>query len=104
MYSSRFCSTTSIPSTTTNRLSAPGPLSVHFELGPNDADYLSGFVPLYEIEGESAFQLTIEECIDRLTGEIGTPVRIRVRHLDGTEENFEIVRDQIVESSSSLVS
>lgn len=59
------------------------------------AGVLAGDVVL-EIEGESTFDLAISECVDRLTGEIGTPVRIRVRHLDGEEEELSIIRERIV--------
>lgn len=48
------------------------------------------------IEGESTFERPISESIDRLTGEEGTTVTIRVRHLDGTEEDIDIVRSRIV--------
>jgi carboxyl-terminal processing protease len=49
-----------------------------------------------EIEGESTFEVPISESIDRLTGEEGTTVTVRVRHLDGTEEDLQIVRSRIV--------
>ncbi len=49
-----------------------------------------------EIEGESTFELGVAECVERLTGEIGTPVTIRVRHLDGVEEDLTLVRQRIV--------
>jgi carboxyl-terminal processing protease len=39
---------------------------------------------------------SINECIDRLLGEPGTDVNVRVRHLDGTEQNLVIRRAQIV--------
>lgn len=47
------------------------------------------------IEGESTFGLTPQQCADRLMGEAGTPVSIRVRHRDGVEMDIEIVRQPI---------
>lgn len=50
-----------------------------------------------EIEGTSTMGLTIDQCIEKLMGEPGTPVRIRVRHLDGAEQELSIIRRQIVQ-------
>ena len=47
------------------------------------------------IEGESTFQLGVNECIERLTGEPGSPVEVTVRHEDGTEETITLIREQI---------
>jgi len=47
------------------------------------------------IEDESTFGLGVVGCAERLMGEAGTPVRIRVRHADGEEEDLEIVRSPI---------
>ena len=47
------------------------------------------------IEGESTFGLTPQQCADRLMGEAGTPVSIRVRHRDGIEMDIEIIRQPI---------
>ena len=52
-----------------------------------------------EIEGRSVYRQSIHECINLLLGEAGTPVTIRVRHLDGTEESLTIVRQRIVTST-----
>lgn len=60
-----------------------------------DAGVLAGDV-VTEIEGESTFQMPIDECIDRLMGEPNTQVTFRVRHVDGTEEDITITRRQIV--------
>jgi carboxyl-terminal processing protease len=60
-----------------------------------EAGVLAGDIVL-EIEGESTFKMPVDDAIDRLTGEIGTPVNIRVRHLDGSEEQLTIIRAQIV--------
>ena len=51
---------------------------------------------IIEIEGESTFQKTIEQCIAMLTGEPGTPVSIRVRSLDGTERDVTLNRQHII--------
>ncbi|MGA0173466.1 MAG: S41 family peptidase [Phycisphaerales bacterium] len=47
------------------------------------------------IEGETTFGLSSRECADRLMGEAGTTVNIRVRHADGEEEDLAIVRSPI---------
>jgi carboxyl-terminal processing protease len=60
-----------------------------------EAGVMAGDIVL-EIEGESTFRMPVDEAIDRLTGEVGTPVAIRVRHLDGGEEDLTIIREQIV--------
>ena len=49
-----------------------------------------------EIDGVSTFEREINDSIDLLLGEEGTPVDIRVRHLDGIEQDITIVRRQIV--------
>ncbi len=49
-----------------------------------------------EIEGESTFNVPITESINRLLGEPNTPVNIRVRHVDGTEQDLTIIRRRIV--------
>lgn len=47
-----------------------------------------------EIDGVSTFGLSIDECIERLTGERGTPVRLTIER--GTERlDITIVRDHI---------
>ncbi len=48
------------------------------------------------IEGKTTYDRPVDDCIDQLLGEPGTPVNIRVRHLDGTEQDLSIVRRQIV--------
>ncbi|MGA0286613.1 MAG: S41 family peptidase [Phycisphaerales bacterium] len=47
------------------------------------------------IEDESTFGLGAARCAERLMGEAGTPVRIRVRHADGEEEDLVVVRSPI---------
>lgn len=47
------------------------------------------------IEGESTYGLTPQQCAERLMGEAGTPVSIRVRHRDGVEADIAIVRKPI---------
>ena len=49
-----------------------------------------------EIEGVSTYQVPINKSIDRLVGEPGTEVSIRVRHLDGSEEDLTVTRRQII--------
>lgn len=49
-----------------------------------------------EIDGVSTFERELNDSIDLLLGEEGTPVDIRVRHLDGIEQDITIVRRQIV--------
>ena len=60
-----------------------------------EAGVMAGDVVL-EVEGESTYQKPIDKSIDRLMGEPGTPVTIRVRHLDGVEEDLTIIRRRIV--------
>ena len=49
-----------------------------------------------EIDGVSTFEREVNDSIKRLSGKPGTPVDIRVRHLDGIEQDITIVRRQIV--------
>jgi len=58
------------------------------------AGVMAGDVVL-EIEGESTFEQPVSWCVEKLTGEVGTPVTIKVRHLDDVEEDIAIVRRQI---------
>ncbi len=60
-----------------------------------EAGVLAGDIVL-EIDGESTFNVPIQDSIDRLLGDPGTQVAIRVRHLDGSEEDLWITRRQIV--------
>ena len=60
-----------------------------------DAGIMAGDIVL-AIEGKTTFDRPVDECINQLLGEPGTPVNIRVRHLDGTEKDLSIVRRQIV--------
>lgn len=48
-----------------------------------------------EVNGESTAGWTEEKAVYTIRGEKGTTVTIKVRHEDGTEETFEIVRDSI---------
>ena len=59
------------------------------------AGVMAGDVVL-EIEGKSTLDKPVEECIDMLMGEPGTPVKIKVRHLDGVEQDISIMRSRIV--------
>lgn len=58
------------------------------------AGVMAGDVVL-EIEGESTFKKPVNECIKRLMGKPGTPVTIKVRHLDGSEQTYTIIRNHI---------
>ncbi|MHC4948594.1 MAG: S41 family peptidase [Planctomycetota bacterium] len=60
-----------------------------------EAGILAGDIVL-EIEGQPTLGVAIDDCIDLLMGEPGTPVSVRVRHLDEREEDIVIVRRQIV--------
>jgi carboxyl-terminal processing protease len=60
-----------------------------------EAGIMAGDIVL-EIEGHSTLKLPIQECIDKLMGEPGTPVRIKVRHLDGNEQTYDIKRGKII--------
>ena len=59
-----------------------------------EAGIMAGDVVL-EIEGKPTFKLPIEECTKQLMGEPGTKVRIKVRHLDGKEQEYDITRGRI---------
>jgi carboxyl-terminal processing protease len=59
------------------------------------AGVMAGDIVL-EIEGNSTYDKPVDECIGMLMGEPGTPVKIKVRHLDGQEEVLTIVRGRIV--------
>ena len=50
---------------------------------------------MLSIEGETTFGLSSRQCADRLMGEAGTTVNIRVRHADGEEQDLAIVRSPI---------
>ncbi len=60
-----------------------------------EAGVMAGDIVL-EIAGMSTQDRSIDQCIEQLLGEPGTPVTIRVRHLDGVEEPLTIVRQHIV--------
>jgi len=49
-----------------------------------------------EIDGRPTAGLDADQCIERLLGEPGTTVTVRVRHRDGSEETLSIVRRRIV--------
>lgn len=60
-----------------------------------EAGVMAGDIVL-EIEGESTFGMPINVSIEKLLGEPGTPVQVKVRHLDGSEEILTITRRRIV--------
>ena len=59
------------------------------------AGVLAGDLVL-EIKGVSTYEKPINECIELLMGEPGTDVVLRVRHLDGVEEDLTVTRQAIV--------
>jgi len=59
-----------------------------------EAGVMAGDVVL-TIEDKSTFKMPVDECIATLMGEPGTNVNIRVRHLDGSEQDLSITRRQI---------
>ncbi|MEX0887210.1 MAG: S41 family peptidase [Phycisphaeraceae bacterium] len=50
---------------------------------------------IIEIEGESTLNMSLNEAVDRLTGEAGTDVTFTVRHDDGEEQEITVTRDRI---------
>lgn len=58
------------------------------------AGILAGDVVL-EIEGEPTLKMPVEECTKKLMGEPGTQVKLKVRHLDGKEQEYSITRSRI---------
>jgi len=58
------------------------------------AGVLAGDIVL-EIDGESTEGMSLPEAVERLTGEKGTDVTIRVRHESGELETITITRDRI---------
>ena len=61
------------------------------EAGVRDGDVI------LEVDGESTAGWTLAQSIAKVRGPKGTEVDIRVRHLDGEEEAFTIVRDELEE-------
>jgi len=59
------------------------------------AGILSGDIVL-AIDGVSTFDLPLTQCIELLTGEVGSEVILSVRHLDGSEQDVSIIRANIV--------
>ncbi|HWB20661.1 MAG TPA: S41 family peptidase [Phycisphaerales bacterium] len=59
------------------------------------AGVMAGDVVL-SIEGQSTYKMPVDKCISLLMGEPGTDVSIRVRHLDNTEQDLTITRQQII--------
>ena len=56
-----------------------------------EAGVMAGDIVL-QINGESTLDLSLQEAVDKLTGEPGTDVTIRVRHESGEEETITITR------------
>ena len=60
-----------------------------------EAGIMAGDVVL-EIEGKSTLKMPIEQCIKQLMGEPGTPVSIKVKHVNGVEQTYTLKRSHIV--------
>jgi carboxyl-terminal processing protease len=56
---------------------------------------------ILEVDGESAKGWSVQEGVIRIRGPQGSPVELKVRHLDGNEELITIVRDEIHVASVS---
>lgn len=50
-----------------------------------------------EIDGASTHNLTSTQCAEKLMGEPGTPVELKVRRKDGTETKVTVMRRQIIQ-------
>lgn len=50
---------------------------------------------ILEIDDKSAEGITLEEAVNKIRGERGTPVKLKVQHEDGTIEEVIIIRDVI---------
>ena len=59
------------------------------------AGILAGDIVL-EVDGKTTEGITTAEAIKRLTGEKGTPVKLKVRHLDGKVVEITVIRDRII--------
>ncbi len=59
------------------------------------AGILAGDIVL-EVDGKTTEGITTAEAIKRLTGEKGTPVKLKVRHLDGKIAQITVIRDRII--------
>lgn len=66
-----------------------------YEGSPADRAGLKIGDRILEIDGQSAAGLTTEEVSNRLKGEPGSKVKVKVRHLDGTEQTATIRRERI---------
>ncbi|MGH2585830.1 MAG: S41 family peptidase [Dehalococcoidia bacterium] len=51
---------------------------------------------ILEVDGQSTKGWTTHEAVGRIRGERGTEVRLKVRHMDNTEEELVLVRDRIL--------
>lgn len=50
---------------------------------------------ILEIDGQSTEGITLEEAVELLRGEEGTPVRLKLQHEDGTIEEVTVIRQRI---------
>jgi len=58
---------------------------------------------ILEVDGASAEGWSVQEGVIRIRGPQGSPVELKVRHSDGTEEVITIVRDEIHVASVSTI-
>jgi carboxyl-terminal processing protease len=54
---------------------------------------------LLSVNGEDAFGWGVEKAVLKIRGPRGTTVELKVRHADGTEQLFKIVRDEVLVAS-----
>jgi carboxyl-terminal processing protease len=62
------------------------------------AGLVSGDVIL-SVDGESMAGWTVDQAVLRIRGEKGTEVTLRIRHADGREEDYTLVRDTVLVDS-----
>ena len=63
--------------------------------GPAEREGIRAGDVILEIDGESAQGFSVDDAARRLRGPKGTPVKVKVRHLDGSVEEITIVREAI---------
>jgi len=68
---------------------------------PADEAGLQAGDTILEVDGESAEGWTVQQAVLRIRGPRGSSVELKIRHVDGTEQTFSIVRDEIEVTSVS---
>lgn len=63
--------------------------------GPAEREGVRAGDVILEIDGESARGFSVDDAARRLRGPQGTPVTVKVRHLDGSVEEITIIREAI---------